>query len=60
MNGAAVFISLGICLICVIAWAVAFVLFHITVVWMRCLLVLAVVFLIPHRIFEARKQVDLA
>lgn len=45
---------LAICLILLLTWAFAFVLFHVTAIWIHILLALAVIFLILHRIFEWR------
>jgi hypothetical protein len=43
---------LAICLVFLLAWAFTFVLLHITVLYIHILLLLAVVFLVLHRIYE--------
>jgi hypothetical protein len=49
------FILLGIALILLLAWAFSFVLFHITTLYIHILLILAVIFLLLHRIAERHK-----
>jgi hypothetical protein len=47
-------VLLAVCLVFLLAWVFAFVLFHVTVIYIHVLLLVAVVFLVLHRIFEWR------
>jgi hypothetical protein len=43
---------LAVSLVLLLAWAFAFVLFHVTTLYIHILLVLGIIFLLLHRIFE--------
>jgi hypothetical protein len=45
---------LVVCLVLLFAWAFAFVLFQVTTIYIHVLLLLGIIFLILHRIFEWR------